>query len=210
MSIAEKLVTIAENQQKVYDAGRTDTIANNVLGYVDETMTEMTVAEFKNNTKLKEIQLPLVTSIPSNAFYGCKSLETVNLPSLATAGTSAFNLCAALKSVFFPSLTTMGTSAFYNCKLLEFADLGQCTKIGQQGFRNTSLKTLVLRRPTVCELPSSASTMWAGSAFAPGGVGGKVYVPSTLIESYKTASNWSTMFDAGRCEFLPIEGSEYE
>lgn len=38
----------------------------------------------------------------------------------------------------------------------------------------------------------------------------KVYVPSAFIESYKTATNWKTLYDVDTVEFLAIEGSDYE
>ena len=42
------------------------------------------------------------------------------------------------------------------------------------------------------------------------GLTATVYVPSTLIESYQTATNWSTWYTAGYVTFVAIEGSPYE
>jgi hypothetical protein len=71
------------------------------------------------------------------------------------------------------------------------------------------LKTLILRRDVN---PTSIVNVGAftNTPFASGGTGGTVYVPLSLIESYKTATNWSTLYAAGTCNFVAIEGSEYE
>ena len=39
---------------------------------------------------------------------------------------------------------------------------------------------------------------------------GTVYVPSDLISSYQTATNWKTLYDGGTVTFEAIEGSDYE
>jgi hypothetical protein len=46
--------------------------------------------------------------------------------------------------------------------------------------------------------------------FASGGTGGTVYVPQALITEYQNATNWSTLYAGGTCNFVAIEGSEYE
>ena len=72
----------------------------------------------------------------------------------------------------------------------------------------TALKTIVLRSAGLCSLVNANAL--TGTPFASGGTGGTVYVPSALIESYKTATNWSTLYAGGTCNFVAIEGSEYE
>jgi hypothetical protein len=51
---------------------------------------------------------------------------------------------------------------------------------------------------------------FVSTPFASGGTGGTVYVPAALVETYKTATNWSTLYAAGTCNFVALEGSEYE
>ena len=71
-----------------------------------------------------------------------------------------------------------------------------------------NLTTLVLKSETVCTL--SNINAFNNTPFASGKTGGTVYVPQALIESYQTATNWSTLYAAGTCNFVAIEGSEYE
>lgn len=117
-----------------------------------------------------------------------------------------------------------------NSKLATIVIKGKIPGIDQSGFRNnaklavfdletisgsignncfngdSSLKTVVLRNDSVVTITSSTFT---GSAVA-GANGAVVYVPSALVESYKTASVWATLFNNGYITFSAIEGSIYE
>ena len=100
----------------------------------------------------------------------------------------------------------IGGQLFYNCTSLHTADLGglQTNMFGVC----TKFTTLILRSATLVNLTSTNT--FTSTPFAIGGTGGTVYVPAALIESYKTATNWSALYEAGTCNFVAIEGSEYE
>ena len=88
-------------------------------------------------------------------------------------------------------------------------DLGACTTINNYAFNGcTALNVIVLRSTTLCKLSGTAA--FTNTPYASGKAGGKVYVPSALIASYQTATNWKTLFGYNTCEFVAIEGSEYE
>jgi len=83
-------------------------------------------------------------------------------------GYSAFNNCTKLESAIFPTATKVENLAFYAC---------------------TALKTLVLRKSdSICTLSSiialNETPIKSGTGY--------IYVPASLIETYKTANRWST------------------
>lgn len=123
---------------------------------------------------------------------------------------SAFNRCASLKTVVMPKTEWLDNNIFFNCTALEVADVG-ATAINRGGvFQNcNSLSTLILRSSTVCNLGNTSNLNNSPFTGFNGGVG-TLYVPSSLVESYKTATNWSTLYTNGTMQVLPIEGSIYE
>jgi hypothetical protein len=162
---------------------------------------------FKGCIALAALDLPNVTAVIHNAFQGCKALVSVNLPRATRIDNSAFYGCTSLVSVNIPSFSPSfdPTSLFNGCSSLPNVDLPQgVTKVVTTMFKGcTVLKTLILRRESICTL--SATDAFDGTPFASGGTGGKVLVPRALIESYETATNWSTLYAAGTCTFLAIE-----
>lgn len=77
-------------------------------------------------------------------------------------------------------------------------------------FYNTPLlRNLVIKCKTVAAVSSgiTSSHGWGGIYDNP--TESTIWVPQALVESYKTATNWSTLYDAG-VTFAPIEGSIYE
>ena len=71
--------------------------------------------------KLTSVTIPEgVTSISSNAFYGCSKLESITIPDGVTSiGLNAFFNCSNLTSIAIPkSVTSIGEAAFWNCKSL--------------------------------------------------------------------------------------------
>ena len=177
-------------------------------------------------------------TIGSSAFYQCEKLESVVFPSGQTGvqwmGSRAFSGCKSLKEVYISvscTFSTLATYLFADCTALTkfvapltrttqtngmFARCSALTLVDMMGgafgrwyFEHcSSLTTLVLRNNTVVTLANIDT--FQGTPFASDGTGGRVYVPAALIESYQTATNWSTLYAAGTCNFVAIEGSEYE
>lgn len=144
-----------------------------------------------------------ITSFSNNVFYGASyngdqimSLQSISFPN-AVASTLA---------------NTIGSStANYACQNLQFADIGSTQALGGSAFGNCyALETLILRRSDdICALNyTSAFTNTPMSGY--NSKTGTVYVPSALISTYQTATNWSTLYNAGTVTFVAIEGSEYE
>lgn len=200
-----------------YGGGGGDTLhellANTLVAYTDtEVSGALRESAFKNNTNLESISLPNITEISAESFYNCQKLASVNLPNVGSLwGNGAFRQTYALKVIAFPKLTRVlaGSQAFFNGRL-ETGDFGllQTNGFGNNFFVNCPLTTIVLRYNGVCPLNSTGA--FNSTPFASGGEGGEIYVPSAQIESYKVASNWSTVHGWGTVTWKAIEGSYYE
>lgn len=147
------------------------------------------VAELLENT-MTELNNSIVTSLRTRACQQCTKLVAVNLPLVTTLGSYAFYQCSGLETVKLPKLTSVSTQVFYSCTKLQHADCGQLGNIPAQTFNACSALTELILRKTgsICTLSNVN-----GVNNSPIGKGtGYVYVPSALIESYRSNSVWST------------------
>ena len=150
--------------------------------------TNIGTTAFYSCSKLTSISFPSCTSIGSSAFARCYSLTSVSFPACTNMSNHAFYMCSSLTSVSLPACTSIGSSTFYNCSKLTSVSFPACTSIGNSAFYNCSkLTSIYLTNSTVCTLTNS-------NAFLNTGIGsnkGYVYVPSSLVASYQTATNWT-------------------
>jgi hypothetical protein len=135
---------------------------------------------------ITELNDNILIKVGESTFYECKNLISVDVPNVSSIGRTAFRGCTALTKV-----TSKAES------ISEFAF-----------YQNSLLNLLVLRSSRVCSL--SNTNAFDLTPFASNGTGGTVYVPQALITEYQNATNWSTLYAAGKCNFVAIEGSEYE
>ena len=166
------------------------------------TVTEITIPDnveileeraFQNMPSLTSITIPdSVTSIGQYAFYGCTGLTSITIPdSVTSIGQYAFYGCTGLTSI-----TIMGKPYFNN----------YC-------FQNTSkVEQLVMKDTT--GVPTLYSTYcFSGSTLYNSSSTAKIYVPSNLLASYQTATNWSDATIKAKLTALQdkitIDGTEY-
>ena len=144
---------------------------------------------FSSCTSVVSINLPAAKTIGKWAFMQCSKLATVNLPEATTLGSSAFSSCPALTSVTIPKVTSLPSQGLYNCTALQKIDLPAVTSISDSVFMmDSTLTAVILRSATLVTLGNR-------SAFGSSGISagtGYIYVPSSLVASYKAATNWST------------------
>lgn len=156
-------------------------------------------AMFYNCQKIASADFPLATEVGSQAFFQNRALTRVNLPLVTKVGSYAFQYCYALATACFNSLKTVASYAFYGCDIQIFDSPFE--SIAASAFSNCYyLKALVIRNTSaICTLantnafdgcPRFLGTV--NSAYNPNGLLGYIYVPSALIDSYKTATNWTT------------------
>lgn len=194
VSIPEKEIVL---QNKTIDANGTysadtgyDGLGQVTVEVSGGTNTESEeVAALLSNT-MTVLDNSLVTTLRTRVCQAATKLITVNLPNVTSLGAYAFYQCSNLETVTIPKLTSISTQTWYMCPKLEYADCGQLNSITAQTFAScTALKTLILRKTdSICTLSNANGV--SGSGIGKGT--GYVYVPSALVETYKTATNWST------------------
>lgn len=140
--------------------------------------------------------------------------EFVGLELARINGVAFFYGCASLAKITIPKVTYYENNMCYNCGNLLVADIGGGA-INRGGiFQNCKkLQTIIIRGTTVCTL-GNVSNLSQTPFYPNGGTGitgtGTLYVPNALVDTYKTASNWSTLYNAGTMAIQKIEGSVYE
>ena len=99
----------------------------------------------------------------------------------------------------------IGARAFDSCSSLTAVDFSAATSIGDYAFNACSaLTTLILRSETMCTLSSTYT--FTGTPIKSGT--GYIYVPRALVDSYKTATNWSTYANQFRAlEDYTVDGT---
>ena len=156
---------------------------------------------FEECTALTSVRLPSAEIIGVKTFKGCTKLSSLVLPKVYEIRDNAFDGCTKLESIDLPALRKLGQYAFAGCTYLKTADLHNLPSIPNHAFRKaTNLGTLYLRNNTVVTLKDVGA--FYGIEYV------VVYAPGKLIESYKAAGNWSSLFDDGVVSFLPIPGTE--
>ena len=159
-----------------------------ITTFNDNNITTIGDYAFSNCTSLITINLPNATNINYRAFYYCTSLTSINLPNVITIDNSAFSNCTSLTSVNVPSVTKLkGAYAFSNCSSLTSITLPSITSIEYSAFAYcTSLTSVILPGSTICSLDISVflnTPIESGTGY--------IYVPANLVDSYKSATNWS-------------------
>ena len=179
---------------------------------IPSSVTSISNQAFNNNVTINSVDMPdSITSMGTEVFYNCTNLSSVNLsnsltsigdyafysagltsiviPSSVTSiGNSAFYECNVLSSVTIPnSVTSIGTYAFHGCDLLKNITIpASVTSIGTYAFYNIPYASVTCKATTPPTLGSYA--------FIPASYGNcpTIYVPSSVVDTYKSASGWSS------------------
>ena len=143
---------------------------------IDNSASFVVSAAFYNNSYVQTVNLPYATSVGDNAFYDCNSLSQVSLPMCSYIGKYAFYRCNSLSQISLPMCSTIGGNALWGC---------------------TSLSIITIGYSSICSLVTSAAlsnTQITSST-------GSIYVPTSLVDAYKSATNWSYF----STQIFPIE-----
>lgn len=141
-----------------------------------------TVDDFYQSN-LTEIIIPdSATSINQGAFNYCSKLQNVHLSkNITNIPPNCFANCPSLSSINIPdSVTSISNYAFeYSGNGALTIILRKVTSIGAKALYMTGL-TLIILTDSICTLGKNGITS-----------GTVVYVPDNLLNSYKSATNWS-------------------
>lgn len=173
-----------------------------------------------------EITLPsTVTSIGQYSFASCKNITKFTATgSITTFGTYTFTGASAdhkmtVTEIHLPNLGTSialnlnfgSATANYACQQLQICDVGKAKSIAANTFANCyKLDTLILRRTGSVTTLANVSAFLNTPMRGRNSMTGTIYVPEALIDTYKAASVWSTLYGYGYVTFTKIEGSAYE
>lgn len=194
-----------------------DLLSGDVTSVSDENATSVRDYCFYFCKKLQEVYLPNVTTIGKEAFRSCEMLPKINIQNVETLGAYALadsygitelylpkaitigdyacyedsQEVSQLKKVTLGNVKTIGVCAFfnnYNCEEIDISLNENAGSIGASAFYGCgNLSKLTIRGTALIEL--SAMNALAGTGISAGG--GKIYVDPSMVETYKTATNWS-------------------
>lgn len=160
--------------------------------------TSIGTSAFGRCSGLTTVDFSVCPVVGGYAFDSCTSLTTVSFPVCSTIGNFAFAKCSALPSVSFPVCTSIGSNAFASCSALTSVNLPVCSVIGSYAFNGcSSLSALYLNNvPSVTTLSNSnafTNTPMVNSTYL--GYYGSIYVPMSLVDQFKSKTNWTYFAD---------------
>ena len=158
------------------------------------TCTVVEDGAFAQCSSLTEASFPACTTVLISAFASCKSMTTVNMPACTSVYNYAFNTCEILTDVNLPSCKVLLNSAFSNCYALSTLSFPALQDIRPGAFMKCyNLKSLYLMGSTLCKLSNSNafSSTPIGGYSTSAGTYGSIYVPASMLASYKSATNWT-------------------
>ena len=126
----------------------------------------------------------LVNSLIDRTISGAYVNNTVT-----SIGRYGLSNCVKLTSVVLPAVQVTNANAMLGCSALTQADFSNLQHIQHSTFYgDKKFATLIIRTQAVAKL--DATSAFKDTLIASGK--GYVYVPSALVDSYKSATNWST------------------
>ncbi len=200
LDISAKTVKYLVGALKQYDSDANNIVGKHAFRELDTLETvdleKKTVEEYAfygcDSLASGEIQAGYVGT---NAFYGCLGLTSLRIEE-TNLDASAFEGCNNLTSLTISKTQgdlAIPSQAFTYCQGLQTVDLS-CSSgaitIGDMAFYMCpSLETLIIRCNSVATLAYNSAITW--TRFRNGT--GKIYVPSALVATYKTATDWSSV-----------------
>lgn len=149
-------------------------------------------SSFHNCYKLNSLDMSDKISILQNyVFDGCFSLNSLDLSNIKSATGTRCLSNTGFGTIVLPKCVSLGSDIASGART-STVDLSQKITLGGSCFSGAnSLVHLILRSEILCTLSTSSAFT---STPIEGGLGW-IYVPTDLVDSYKTATNWSAYTD---------------
>lgn len=164
-------------------------VTRNIVEFRDNVIQSIGNSAFGYCYDLEIVELPNSSSVGMYAFMSCAKLKTVNIPLVKTIGQQAFYQ-AKIAYINLPSVTTIAANAFKQCINLTKVDMNSC-EMKQYAFTESAVNTVIVRGTTIAKL--GTNNVFANTPLSSGS--GYIYVPAILVDSYKSATNWSAFAD---------------
>lgn len=131
-----------------------------------------------------------VTFVGAYGFINCYALTTAILPNVTELAYGAFMACTKLSNTDFSNLKIINRNVFQNCKVLTSVKLPKVESIDSKAFDKCNLESIIIGSSAIATLKNIDAF---GSASSP--TVQHIYVPADLVDSYKSATNWSSYAD---------------
>lgn len=103
---------------------------DNMIGYANPNVVEISDSFLYNNTHLRQLSLPNVKTIGNGFLCHNESLEKIYLPNVEKIGDQFLTLNKNITEISLPKVKTIGSSFLYDCKKVNKIDLPNVTQIG--------------------------------------------------------------------------------
>lgn len=173
-------------------------LANTMIEYSSDQVTGIIAYGLSYQTNLVSVSLPNLVTIRMGAFYGCTSLKNIYFPKLRIIGsTNAFRNCRALTEFITNENfnSRLDVSTFEGCTGLLKADFYHIGTdgIGSYALACLNLETVIFRNTDF--VPSIEASAFGASNTKMNAGQGYIYVPRSMIDQYKAATNWAKYAD---------------
>jgi len=183
-----------------------------ITSFSGPNVTSMTYNCFGRCDNLVSVSFPALTYFSgfnlNNGDQGKLPLLTrLDIPNVTAVSAQPFTQMPSLTELILPSVTIIGANGLSTAGSgITTVDLGE--NFGRfsgwafNGSQNILNKVIIRNTQTVPTVDNTTNTLPKRAV--------NYYVPSALISSYQSATNWATYYNDGYCNFIALEGSPYK
>ena len=165
-------------------------VTRTLTHYTNNRVVSVGERAFQGFTSLKSVEFNNVENIATYAFYSCTGLTELNFPKATTIVGNAFTGCTSVVTAKFEGLKAIITDIVRGLTTLRTVYIPNVESISGAPFADcTGIEAIIITQSNVVA-KLGATNVFVRSSIANGT--GFVYVPDTLVEQYKSATNWST------------------